>query len=167
MEASPMKNTVIFLITLIFLLGCNKDNPVVQHDDQSLQIDYAYGFKDELNTFEGFLQKDLVLDGTVRVSLWLSKDEQNTILDAVKETQFFTFPDTIHRQEGVSISPDSSPDQLRISYNGQDKTVVWFYPMQAQSQFAPLLRKLNSRIADVIYANPTYRKLPAARGGYD
>jgi hypothetical protein len=66
----------LYLAAVSILLGCQKENPVGQHDEQIIQIQYEYGLKDELNTFEGYVRKDLVLDGTARVPLRLSMQEQ-------------------------------------------------------------------------------------------
>ena len=161
-----MKHALIPLIALTMVIGCRKENPVEQHDEQFIQIDFSYGFKDELNTFEGFVQKDLILDGAARKPLWFSKAEQSSIVDVVIETKFLTFPDTLYAQKGVLVSPDFSPDQLRIRYNGQDKTVVWFYPLDPSSEFTAPLNKLALSIKNILVANETYKKLPPARGGY-
>ncbi len=162
-----MKKKIIFSIAFIVaLFGCKKENPVEQHDEQFIQIDYSYNFKDELNTFEGFLQKDLVMDGTTKVSFWLSTQEQNSILEAVNEAHFFALPDTIYSQKDVTIAPNPSPDGLRIKYEGQEKTVTWFYPLEPGSESTLLLNNLTSKIREVINSSSTYQKLPPARGGY-
>jgi hypothetical protein len=161
-----MKNILTALVVFFSIAGCKEENPVQQHDEQFIQIHYEYGFRDELNTFDGYIQKDLVVDGTIRVPFWLSKDEQIIILHAVNETQFFSFPDTIHREANIAFNPDPSPDKLRIKYNGKEKNIVWFYPMQDSSQYTLPLHTLKRIIESVIDSNSIYQKLPPAHGAY-
>jgi hypothetical protein len=162
-----MKNMFLLVSLLSLLFGCKKENPVEQHDEQIIRIQYEHGFKDELNTFEGFVQKDLVKDGTTKVPLWLSAEEQESIITVVEETHYFSLPDTIHREPNVFIQPDFSPDKLRIQYKNEEKIVVWYYPMQLGSPYRNSLNKIISRIDSVLSANNTYKQLPPQNGGYD
>lgn len=164
-----MSTIVKLLLPALFLslVGCEKGNPVGVRDAQEIQIDYQFGLHDRLNTFEGFVQKDLVLDGVIKTDFWLSTPEQISILEVVDQVRFFEFPDTIRRQPGVTMEPDFSPDVLRIHCENQEKTVVWFYPMENSPGYTDSLQTLITRIRDVLFSNSIYRKLPPPRGGYD
>lgn len=74
-------------ISLLFLTSYKEST--VEPDYQYLQIQFKYNFKDELNIFENYFQKDLVPDGVVRVNFQLTKDEQNKILAKAYGTNFF------------------------------------------------------------------------------
>lgn len=145
--------------------GCSH-SPNEPRQTQFLQIQFQYYFRDELNTFEGTLQKDLVMDGVIKVPFWLSRSEQQAILDKAQAIGFFSFPDTLFREPGIAFSPDPSPDILRIRYQQQEKSVVWFYPMDSRSQFSQRLRELADLIRQSIESKPEYKRLPQARGGY-
>lgn len=167
------KTTLIFcagIIHLIMLDACSKlsNNPASpQHaDPQFVQIQFQYGFKNELNTFDGKYQKDLVMDGTIKVPFWLTTSEQNRIVEKVLAVNFFAFPDTIHKKQGVNIMPDSSPDFLRLKYENQEKSVVWFFPMDTSNPYAQSLRELAELIQTIIETKPEYKKLPPVRGSY-
>ena len=136
-------------------------------DFNNIEIEYESGYKEEINTFEGFLKKDLVMDGTIQISFWLSKVEQESILYVVQKIHFFEFPDTLSRRgEYAVIRPDPGPQKLRIKCGNQEKTVIWFPPINPKSEFSVPLQKLIDKIWEVINANPRYQKLPSARGGY-
>ncbi len=161
----------MFLLTPVLLLlfgSCSQstDAPEPVPEVQALKIDLQYGFRDELNTFALTLQKDLVLDGTVTVPFWLTSDEQDVILQKAVGIDFFSLPDTLQREPGVFISPDPSPDLLRLQYGSQEKTVVWYYPQDPNDTQWKALLELRNVIMQVIQAKPEYKLLPAARGGY-
>lgn len=156
---------IISVTALTMLLACTK---LVENSaaPQLLQINYQYGYKDELNTFRGTYQKDLIMDGSIKIPFGLTADEQTMIIEKVLSINFFSFPDTIHRQAGVLVFPDHSPDLLRIKYENQDKTVVWYYPRDPDSEYSAKLAELTKLIRQIIEAKSEYKKLPAARGGY-
>jgi hypothetical protein len=164
-----MRRTILLfcagIINLFMLGACSKlsDNPT---DPQFVQIQFQYGFKNELNTFDGTYQKDLVLDGTIKVPFWLTTSEQNRIVEKVLAVNFFAFPDTFHKEQGVNIIPDSSPDFLRLKYENQEKSVVCFFPLDTSNPYAQSLRELTDLIRTIIETKPEYKKLPPARGGY-
>lgn len=78
--------TIIILI-LFLNIFCNENNLQSQPEDKFVQTLFKYNFKDELNTFENYLTKDLVFDGLIKVNFWLTREEQNKIQDKVFETQ--------------------------------------------------------------------------------
>jgi len=138
----------------------------VQADVQTVKINLQYGFADELNTFAQTYQKDLVADGTITVPFWLTSNEQETILRKAQEVGFFSFPDTIRRKGGTYyfVSPDPSPDLLRLRYENQDKMVIWYYPLDTNDANAKAILELSNFITQIIQAKSEYKALPAARG---
>jgi len=131
-----------------------------------IRIRYQYGFKNELDTFKGILQKDLVLDGVIKTPFSLTLEEQRTVLDKALAVDFFAWPDTLHREAGVLMSPDPSPDFLRVECRDQEKRLVWFYPLDSRSAFSAPLIELTALIKEIIESRPEYKKLPPARGAH-
>jgi hypothetical protein len=148
-------------------MSCPKSSnePEPTADVQTVKVDLQYWFADELNTFAETFQKDLVADGTITVPFWLTSDEQEAILRKAQEVGFFSFPDTIHRQSGVSLDPDPSPDLLRLKYENQDRTAIWFYPLDPNDVHSKAILELRDFIVQVIQAKSEYKALPAAPGG--
>jgi len=136
-------------------------------DVQFVQIDYKYNFKDELNTFQNYYQKDLVIDGVIRTEFWLTKEEQNIILEKANEINFFSLPDSIINRAPVEIYPNPL-QYLRIRRGEREKIIVWNYMLPAYQ--LPGYRKL-IELADLIRitveSKPEYKRLPQRNGGYD
>lgn len=166
-----MKTGIGLLLLIPFLVlsleSCSKSSNGTEPaaDLQTVKVDLQYGFADELNTFAQTYQKDLVADGTITVPFWLTSGEQEAILRKAQEVGFFSFPDTIHRQSGVEMLPDPSPDLLRLKYENQDRTAVWFYPLDPNDVHSTAILELRDFIIQVIQAKSEYKALPAARGG--
>ena len=157
------------LIISVFFLKCEKN--VLEPESQFLKIHFHYGLNNELNTFEQTYQKDLVLDGTVKIPFWLTAVKQEQILIKVQTIHFFQFPDTIkYKPEADSIAvvmvPNPSRQFLRIQYHQQDKTVNWHYPLPEDNEYVPLLLELTGLIIEIIKSKPEYQSLPPARGWY-
>jgi len=159
-----------FLILLGLLSSSCQDSPT-EPDQQFVQIFLKYGFRNELNTFENTFQKDLVMDGVIKVNFWLSEKEQNKILEKVNAVNYFAMRDTFKYISPdsitVIISPDPGEQILRIKYQSEDKTTVWSYPpLENDEEFNDLL-ELRQYIITIIESKPGYKHLPPARGGYD
>jgi hypothetical protein len=86
-----MKKLFIYLTCFIIVLNfsCKENNLESQPEEQYVKILLKYNYKDELNTFDNYLIKDLVLNGQIKVNFWLTKEEQIKIQSMVCETNFF------------------------------------------------------------------------------
>ncbi|MBU0561238.1 MAG: hypothetical protein KJ799_04950 [Bacteroidetes bacterium] len=162
------KKIIVLLLAGLFLLSCQDSS--VEPENQFVQIFFKYGIKNELNTFENTYQKDLFLDGVIKIKFWLTADEQNKILEKAYSVNYFSMPDTFKVSPWDSIyiytSPDSSEQILRIKYQDKEKTTIWTYPLvENMSQFKDLL-ELQQFIISIIESKPEYKKLPDHRGGY-
>ena len=161
-------NPIIPFILLLLVL-CNK-NPVIP-EEQFIKIHFHYGFGNELNTFEQTYQKDLVLDGSVKIPFWLTAEEQEQIISKVQTVNFFQFPDTIcYNSETDSftvaiVEPNPGRQFLRILYQEQDKTVNWYLPLP-DNEYSISLLELIEHIISIIESKPEYQSLPPVRGGY-
>jgi hypothetical protein len=162
-----MKIIFFSLIILILFLNISCSENIFQPDEQFVQILFKYNFKDELNTFENYLTKDLVLDGLIKVNFWMTKEEQNKIQDKVFDTQFFLLPDTILNTAPVDVSPNPV-QSLKIKVNSDENSVTWNYiiPEYQTEQYQKLV-ELSRFIINIIESKPEYKSLPPRNGGYD
>ena len=163
-----MKYVKIFFLSLASIIAYSScKNSLIEPDIQFVQIDFKYNFKDELNTFENYYQKDLVIDGVIRVNFWLTQEEQDNIIQKLEETNYFTLPDTILNTAPVEVTPNWT-QLLKIKYGNKEHTVVWNYIVKEYQteQYIKLL-ELAKYIKQVIESKPEYKKLPARNGGYD
>ncbi len=163
-----MKHLNIFLLLIIAsLIFVSCDDLPFEPDVQFVQVDYKYNFNDQLNTFQRYYQKDLVIDGAVRTELWLNKEEQNRILEKANEINFFSLPDSMLNRSPVEIYPN--PLQfLRIKNGEKENTVVWNYILPAyQLPGYRKLLELAEVIRIIVESKPEYLRLPQRNGGYD
>jgi hypothetical protein len=159
----------ILLSSCLLFLSCSKSS--LEPENQFVQIYFKYGFRNELNTFANTYQKDLVLDGVIKVGFWLTDEEQIRILEKANEIEFFSLPDTLRyvSQNGnvaVSMDPDPGEQVLRIKHQWKDKATVWTYPLKEDNDSANAIMELRSFIVSAIETKPEYKRLPPARGGY-
>jgi hypothetical protein len=147
-------------------VGCEHGLEPQKPDEQFVKLLFQYGFRDELNTFNGTLTKDLVLNGTVTVPFWLTKSEQESVLVELARVDFFYLPDTLLRMAGVDISPNSGTQLLRIEVGSQTKTVIWSYLIDPSHPASQRITQLSQAIQGIIESKPEYKQLPPARGGY-
>ena len=166
-----MKNSKIILILPLFCLffsSCQDSS--LEPENQFVQIYFKYDFRNALNTFENTYQKDLILDGTVKVPFWLTAEEQNKIFDKVNQLNYFLLPDTLKYipQDSItlSIEPNPGEQKLRIKYLSNDKTTIWTYPLNDDNPQVKDLIELQNFIITIIESKPEYKRLPPRRGGY-
>jgi len=167
MQRGYFQQIVWVVMMMLAAGGCNPptETETPEHNPQLVQIHLQTGFLDELNTFEGTMTKDLVMDGSITVSFWLSTPAQDSILERAEQLSFFGLPDTIPVLDGVAIQPDPSPDMLRIRAWDRDHTVVWSYPVDQMNTHAAAVFELSEFIMEIVRQSPVYRSLPEPRGG--
>lgn len=163
-----MSTIILFFLTIFFITSCNNLN-TIDHDEQYLKIHLHHGYKDEINTFDNQLQKDLIADGVITTEFYFSTEELFRIEEMVYQVDFFALPDTLSQLIVDSIAviqePNPGTQFLRIEQNEQDKTVYWFYPV-SQTETAPKLLRLKDLIIEIVEESEAYQNLPQARGGY-
>lgn len=167
------KINILCLFLLIFLLFNSCSDKVVEpveSDPQFVQIFFKYYHKNELNTFDKTYQKDLIMDGTIKVYFWLTTEEQNEILKKANEINFFSFPDIFPSDPGIIIRPDPGDQILRIKTDNEDHQTQWTIStilIDTNDPQTVKLKELISLIISIIEAKAEYKNLPPSRGGYN
>ena len=163
-----MKKYFLFTISLILLMLFNScEETTIEPEPQFVQVFFKYGFFNELNTFNNTYKKDLVLDGSVTVTFWLTADEQNRIISKANEIDFFTLPDTLEGDTTLMvIDPNPGYQTIRIKNENNDKTVNWIYPLNYSDSSVVKALELYDFMISIIEAKPEYKKLPPSRGSY-
>jgi hypothetical protein len=167
----PNLRFIAALLALSFLSGCDLGEPfrTEQHskpDEQVVKVYFKYDFRDQVDTFNGFLTKDLVANGTVTVSFLFTTAQQDSILEALAQADFFGLPDTLHPIPNVAIAPNPGPQILRVEYQGKLKSLVWFYLLDESDPRSAAVRHLWQTIWQVVESTDSYKLLPPAVGGY-
>ncbi|WP_201003456.1 hypothetical protein [Paenibacillus glycanilyticus] len=163
---------VILSIAFAFLAGCSKETHKIQlpeemPEDFRFSISFGYGedHKNEINTYNGTITKDLVTKGTASAALTFSNDELKTIYGKMKDIAILDekqFP-----QKGNCSQTPSSTDSWKITVNGETKILSWTNEYCDMTKDANDLLELRSYIQKIVEEKDAYKALPAAEGGYD
>ncbi len=153
------------LLPLAVLPGCDLGNGP-EHDPQMVRIQLDYHFRNAVNTFDGTLTKDLIMDGSVTVPFWFTTEEQRQIAARLEQADFYALPDTIRQIPGVFVSPDPGSLILRVRNDRGEKVVVMHYPPDQTNDYWKTVEELGFAIWTIVEATPAYQQLPPARGAY-
>lgn len=179
--------TVLLIVIAIVLIGCTggspknetssptKTNPTARTmpddmpDDFGFSVSFGYGKKDEINTFNGTVTKDLIDDGTITVDIALTDAEMLEIYEKMKEIggtnpkQFTPEP-----MDGEMCQQEPhEEDKWKIIFGGEtiNHNISGKYcePTEDASHFFALRNLVFSKIKN----KDEYIELPEPNGGYD
>lgn len=153
---------IVMMIMSFALANCNCN---CGEEDIDLQIDLKYGYADEVNTFENYLKKDLVMDGTADTTFSFTVEQKNAILSMANEVSFFDMPEVIESTVNFEQNPSPGEQTLRIKFDKWDHTVKWNYPI-GDSKLEQDIKKLSYFIINIVINSSEYEALPKAEGGY-
>jgi len=153
---------LLFLAAGVLLSSCSVFCPCskTDHDPQFIQIYYRFHALEELDTFNGTFQKDLV-PGSATATMWFTTRDQEIILFKLEQIHFFAFPDTIYSLPNQIVTPNLGPSILRIKYKNLDKTLVWYYPNDYNQ-----LDDLRELFYNIIFSKKEYKALPPQKSYY-
>lgn len=139
-------------------------------EEQFLKLHFRYDFGNELNTYNLTYTKDLVMDGYITVDFWLTRAEQQSIIDKMNEIDFINLPDTIATfspgdSVGVIIEPDPGRQFIKAKFEDVEKEVSYFIPLPENNPAARKILELSEFIINIIQQKPQYQNLPQPRGG--
>lgn len=165
-----MKKSTLLLAGILsggaFLSGCDGGVPVTPEDPQRVKIFFKFDHRDQVDTFNGTLTKDLAADGTCTVPFGFTNAEQDSLLLALADSRFFDLPDTLYPIPTIWIAPDPGPQILRVESGGGTKSLFWLYLLDAADPRSAAVQKLWSRLRQLVQSTEAYKKLPPAAGGY-
>lgn len=138
-------------------------------DDFGFSVSFGYGMKDEINTFNGTVTKDLIADGTVTVDLVLTDAEMLEVYKKMKEIGV-TNPKQFTPKPIIGESCEQEPyeeDEWKIVIDGEtiEHHISGKYcePTEDAKQFYALRNFVFSKMKN----KDEYIELPEASGGYD
>ncbi|MCH7964011.1 MAG: hypothetical protein IH852_08740 [Bacteroidetes bacterium] len=158
----------VLLFSVLFLSSCQ--NSLIKTDNGNVQVYFKYGHKNVLDTFENTYQKDMILDGVIKIRFFLTPEELNQILEKANSINYFSLPDTFKYVpvNGITKITDPNPGEqiLRIKYQQKDKRTIWTYPLNDNFPEVKDLMELKDFIISIIISKPEYKKLPPTKSGY-
>ena len=176
-----IKASLILLLSIIFFdcqakveeQSLNDDPPEDMPQEMPSDFDFSLQFgiqkKNEINTFEGKLTKDLIADGTVTDDLILTEEEMKDIYERmleikIVETKDFT-PEHINGE--VCTQELHEEDEWTIRINGETLTHSISGSFCEPTDDAKQFFDLRDEVFNKIKRKDAYKSLPESRGGYE
>ncbi|GLX71050.1 hypothetical protein [Paenibacillus glycanilyticus] len=163
---------MIISVAFLFLAGCAKEKQAAQMPDEmpedfGFSVSFGYGEvnKNEINTYNNTVTKDLITKGTATADLSFSKEELRAIYGKMKDLNILKakqFP-----ERGNCSQTPSNTDSWNVTVNGVSKTLEWTNEYCEMTQDAEQLKELRSYIQQIVEDKQSYKALPSAEGGYD
>ncbi|MBE6710369.1 MAG: hypothetical protein E7579_04530 [Ruminococcaceae bacterium] len=167
-----MKRIFPFILTVVLLTACGNRMP--EGVPQDFAVYYADWINesqpDILDTYEGYIQKDLIMDGTAKTDYTPSEEEITAIYDKIVELELWKMPDNM-RAEAEVIQPMTYME-IRFTMNGKtyeilaDTTVFHGYNENIEPEEAETVGKFCMFMQQFMMDTDEYQSLPESRGGY-
>ncbi|MBM7569518.1 hypothetical protein [Paenibacillus sacheonensis] len=154
----------LFVFVGLLLVGCSEDGfemPEEVPNDFAFSISFGVGSKNKINTYDGIVIKDLIIDGTATAELYFTKDETFRIYQRMREQDILQSPSIIGNT--TCNSEPYGMDQWRIRVNGNEKTIKYCDDVRD----AKNLVELRNFIFEIVKHKDEYEKLPETVGGYE
>ena len=122
---------------------------------------------ERIDTFAGWVTKDLVMLPDTTIELHLTEAELDTIWRKVIEVRLFDYPSVVPRDPRFSVDP-SMTTHLSARAGTAEMTLTWESGVPAdhfRDEWARLVQWI-ALIRQVVYSRPEYQALPRAKGAY-
>jgi hypothetical protein len=163
-----MRYRLVVLTVLLLQVSCSDNGTGPDRRRFDLQFRYGVLGRNELNTFDNTITKDLILDGVATTRLVLLQRELDTLEARLVAIDIFSYPDTFVVQRGdtvLSITPYPSYI-VKVRMGTTWKKVIWEDSIVSSDPKATRLRETLEFIRALVQSKPEYNQLPPARGGY-
>jgi len=168
-----MKKWLIMLFCgLLMFTACGNRMP--EGVPQDFAVYYADWINenqpDILDTYEGYIRKDLIMDGTAKTDYTPSEEEITAIYDKIVELELWKMPDNM-RAEAEVIQPMTYME-IRFTMNGKtyeilaDTTVFHGYNENIEPEEAETVGEFCMFMQQFMMDTDEYQSLPESRGGY-
>lgn len=140
--------------------------PETMPADFAFSVRFGITGKNEVNTFNGTVTKDLVIKGTAQAELVLTDSEMADIYARLR---------TINIYRELNLEPDMrnctktpfGEEHWQIRLDGEERSFYWDEENCEITADAEQLKELRSYIFELVKSKPAYLELPEAVGGYD
>ena len=122
--------------------------------------------KNQLDTWSGEFQKDLILAGTATTQLRLTPEEMRDVYREMERIEVFTYPTAFNPPSSMGVTPYQSY-YLKVAAGGKTNEIYWDDRGLSTAPPAAALRSLIQRVQQMVQDRPEYRHMPAPQGGYE
>jgi hypothetical protein len=160
-----------FLILLIFLVSCTQQSqqskamPEKMPNDFNFSVKFGTYSKNEINSFEGTVTKDLVSNGIIIADSKFSEDEMRSIYNQMRVNNI----NKDLKLESIAgcMQTPFTEDSWEIQMNGVVTTYNWSTERCKLTEDAKKLAALRDFVFNMVKNKKEYKELPPAVGGYD
>ena len=166
--------SLALVVALLGTVGCTAPTSGESNEpgesDFNLIFKYGVMARNELNTFQGTYNKDMVMDPSITVSLSLSEKELDRIYRKMAEIDFFGYPDefsvAVPAGELVGRVTPYSSYYFKVEHDSDIKELWWEDEITNEDERADKLRELIELIRDIVESKEEYKELPSPTSGY-
>lgn len=134
-------------------------------EDFNFAIQFGIGKKNEINTFENTVTKDLILDGTATTEINFTKEQMNNIYKKMKEINILETKKFTPKSDNCVQQPHGE-DEWKIRIDGRMVTVFISGKYCTTTNDARQLIRLRDYIFNIVKNKPEYKQLPNSKGMY-
>lgn len=164
-----IRKPLILLITIALLVitGCSVKNTMPDEvpNDFNFLVQFGVGSKNEINTFDNTVTKDLVTDGTITEKIPLTKEEVKMVYQKMKKINVLE-PKKLEPKKKSCKQTPYDEDKWKIKLNGETITFYLSEEYCNPTKDAKQLIDLRNYIFDIVLNKDEYKRLPEPSGGY-
>jgi hypothetical protein len=163
------KHATMLGLILLFLCACSHNVGPGRTREFDLSFRYGVLARNQLNTFQNTITKDLVLDGTVTVPFVIAASDLESIEARMEQIGFFGYPDAFAVKSADHIAVTVDPAciyEFSVLSHGRWKALYWSNGIVRADSQAVKLHNLITFIQGIVESTPEYKQLPPARGAY-
>jgi hypothetical protein len=159
--------SLLITILLLVISGCSVKNtlPDEMPNDFDFLVQFGVGSKNEINTFDNTVTKDLVVDGTITEKIPLTKEEIKRIYQKMKQVNVLE-PKKLEPKKKSCMQTPYEEDKWKIKLNGETITFYLTEEYCNPTKDAKQLFELRNYIFDIVLNKDEYKELPEPNGGY-
>lgn len=170
----------IFFLTIV-LVGCQTNGnevplssgstttdqkiPEKMPSDFYFSVSFGVGKRNEINTFNGTVTKDLISDGTKTIKLKFEEEEMQAIYEKMKEMKINETK--VFMPKGGCSQDPYEEDEWKIQIDGETIMLYISGEYCDPTDDAKQLIKLRNYIFSIVKSKNAYQSLPKPRGGYE
>ncbi|MFT4414346.1 hypothetical protein ACLM5H_10855 [Fredinandcohnia humi] len=137
-------------------------------DDFGFSIRFGVGKRNEINTFEGIVTKDLLTAGAITAKITLTEKELEEIYEKMEEINIVETKKLIpsHLNESICVQEPYEEDEWKIIINGETFTQSVSGTYCEPTMDAKQLLKIRNYVFNIIKSKDAYKELPESEGAY-
>ena len=163
---------IILLVLIVILIVEVRNNR--QAYDNDIEFNFSLNFgtygKNNINTYEDTITKDLVSAGSHTVEYVLPEEAKKKIFDMMRMKDFMSFPENLN----IPIYDGHVKHlSLKVTIGGEEHTVRWNVPWDLEMAARERMTIYHQGFLDIVeyisiqvYESPEWKALPKSEGNY-